>query len=109
MNMSGMDPQQQQLDIGQLAANLSAQLDELQKELAKLSGGISENNNAFFNCAMALIIFRWFSQGKKGEINAPKFPHYACSDAVRLCLFGGRRRSEQKLHKYYHQKCARFA
>lgn len=44
-------------NIGQLAANLSAELAEIQKELETLRSGVGENNDAFFNCAMALIIF----------------------------------------------------
>ncbi|KAL3074246.1 hypothetical protein niasHS_015076 [Heterodera schachtii] len=40
-----------------LMANLSDQLTNLQKELDTLKKDMTANNDAFFNCAMALIIF----------------------------------------------------
>uniref|UniRef100_A0A183CPC2 Ammonium transporter n=1 Tax=Globodera pallida TaxID=36090 RepID=A0A183CPC2_GLOPA len=41
----------------QLMANLSDQLFNLQKELDTMKKDMTANNDAFFNCAMALIIF----------------------------------------------------
>jgi Amt family ammonium transporter len=38
-------------------SNLSAELDGLKLQVAQLTKDMAENNNAFFLCTMALIIF----------------------------------------------------
>lgn len=84
--MSADDQQQpNDNDIGLLAANLTTQLNELQSELELLRNSVGENNDAFFNCAMALIIF---CQLLHCIVIPPPFLIHSCSDAMRFCLPG---------------------
>ncbi|KAI1701015.1 ammonium transporter family domain-containing protein [Ditylenchus destructor] len=48
------------IDLSLLAANLSMELQQIEEEFKKTKEDMADNNNAFFMCSMALIIFRTF-------------------------------------------------
>lgn len=87
-----------------LLANLTAELDALTKDLEQVKAELADNDNAFFMCSMALIIFCTFlHQCARQKCFNPTF-----SDAMRVRVPGGWRCEEQELHEHPDQERPRL-